>query len=932
MLRALPLLTALIWFTAPVLAQQAMDDVYGAKIAEYTTDVRFSNPMVDHLPASDAIPSPLDHFGTIIGAPGILHYTAEIYGYLRALAEASPRVSVRTIGTTEENREQIEVIVADQTTMENLETYRTYLQQLSDPRSLSEEDAASIIAKAKPIYYITAGLHSPETGSPEMVMELAYRLAVSDDPMIRAIRENVILIFTPSAEPDGRDRVVDAYRYRADHDGVGPSLTYWGAYAAHDNNRDGFGLALDLTRNILGSFEHWKPQLMHDLHESVSYLYTSTGLGPYNEWIDPITVDEWHNLAYEEVSELTRRGMPGVWTHSFYNGWAANYLIWIANTRNSAGKFYETFGNSIPETVERKLSSRQTSREWYRPSPPLEKTMWSLRNNTNYMESGVLVALKYMADNATQFVENFWIKSNHALERGRTEAPYAWVIPRDQLRRSGTTNLVNLLMDQGLEVHTADGALAWNEDPDNEDEEAQTAEAGDFVIRADQPYNTLARVLLEPQTFPEGANAPYDDTGWTLPLAHNVDIRRVPDPAILDAPMTRLDGPASAPGGIEGRGRWLVVNHTTDDNFTVMRFELGSDVEVEAAEAGFEQGGDAFNAGSWIIRGPVDGLDALSERLGVPVRAFRDKPDVPTHPVEVPRVGLIHTWVSTPQDAGWWHFAFDEIGIPYTYLSEQDLGTEDLSQFDVLIMPRTRASSQTLVAGNSRVGPALPWQPSEEYAHIGRIDQTDDQRRGMGYDGLAALNGWINAGGLFIASGSTSAFPIDMGITRRISIKRTSKLQARGSIVRTAVADSTSPITYGFDGTVPAYFSAGPVFSVNSGLGDSRTPDWYKDAAWEAEVPRTVLSFAKKDLRMSGMLTGESELTGTPAVVDVPVGEGHVVLFAIRPVRRWNTQGNHALVFNAMMHWNDLRTGWPERPGPDGEEGGAGLLEWTNSH
>jgi hypothetical protein len=170
--------------------------------------------------------------------------------------------------------------VADEATMQNLDNYRADLNQLADPRTLSNDEARTIIARAKPIYYITAGLHSPETGSPEMVMELAYRLAVSDAPMIRDIRENVILIFTPVAEPDGRDRIVDTYIYRAANREIGPSLAYWGHYVAHDNNRDGYGLGLALTRNLLASYLHWKPQVMHDLHESVSYLYTSTGLGP----------------------------------------------------------------------------------------------------------------------------------------------------------------------------------------------------------------------------------------------------------------------------------------------------------------------------------------------------------------------------------------------------------------------------------------------------------------------------------------------------------------------------------------------------------------------------------------------------------------------------------------------------------------------------
>ncbi|TDI70863.1 MAG: hypothetical protein E2O85_03095, partial [Bacteroidetes bacterium] len=392
-------------------AQQQMDEEYADKIAEFTTDDRFVNEWVDHLPASEDVPSPLQYFGTIIGDPTTLHYSSEIYSYLRAVADASPRVQVRSIGTTEESREMIEVIISSEENMQDLEENRMRLNRLADPRTITEEEAEELVAASTPIYYITAGLHSPETGSPEMVMELAYRLAVEENEMIQAIRENVVLIFIPVAEPDGRDRVVDTYRYAASNEDVGPRLTYWGAYVAHDNNRDGFGLALKLTRNVLGSFLHWKPQVMHDLHESGNYLYVSTGLGPYNEYIDPITIDEWHNLAYEEVSELTKRNMPGVYTHAFYNGWAANYLIWIANTRNSIGRFYETRGNSRPGTYELKLNDNATSRKWYRPNPPLEKTTWSLRNNTNYMQSGVLVALKYTADNASDFVENFYLKS-----------------------------------------------------------------------------------------------------------------------------------------------------------------------------------------------------------------------------------------------------------------------------------------------------------------------------------------------------------------------------------------------------------------------------------------------------------------------------------------------------------------------------------------
>lgn len=908
------------------LASQPNDTTYGERINAYTTDSRFLNELIDHLPLSETIPSPLDHFGHIIGTPGILHYTDEIYHYLRTLADASDRVAVRSMGQTEENREMIEVIVADERAMDSLDIYRDYLNRLADPRHLSEEEAREIIAAAKPIYYATGGLHSPETGSPEMLMELAYRLAVEETPLIRKIRKNVIFILVPVAEPDGRDRMVDIYNYRKAHDDVGPSLVYWGHYVAHDNNRDGYGLALALTRNILNSFLYWKPLVGHDLHESLPYLYVSTGTGPYNEYVDPITIDEWHNLAHEEVTELTKRGMPGVWTHGFYTGWAANYLLWVPNLRNAIGRFYETFGNSIADTKERKLEERETSREWYRPNPPLEKIDWSLRNNTNYMQSGLLVALNYVARNRERFVENFYIKTQNAIQKGKEEAPHAWVIPRDQKRPIATAQLVNLLLQEGIEIHVAEEKLTWSVEKEEGEQETRISPKGSYVVRMDQPYRTLIRVLLDKQSFPEDEKPPYDDTGWTLPYLWNVQAYRVDDPDILSARMSPVTEAALPEGGIEGAGRgFYLVNNTTDDNPFVFRFRLG-DLKMLAADEPFNTGRFEFNPGTLIV--PKEGnpenvhdrVQKAAQDLHLTARGVVRLPDIATHEVEFPRVALVHTWVATPQNAGWWRLAFDRIGIPYTYLSEQDLATADLSQFDVIIMPYTWARPQQLVAGISDAGHPVPWKNTPEYRHIGIIDETDDIRKGMGYEGVSNLKSFVEDGGVFITEGRTGRFPIDMGITRRISIKDTKNLQARGTILKAVVADSSSPITYGYDKVFPVYFNQAPVFDIHKKLEDWRMPDWLKDDIWEKEVPRAVVNFAEKELLMSGMLRGQGEIAGAPAVVDVPVGDGHVILFANRPFWRWETHGSHALVFNTIFHWNDLRTGWPERPEEEEEE------------
>jgi hypothetical protein len=387
-----------LWFafSTTAVAQQPNDQAYTAKIRELTpTDPtwKFTTELVDHLPASDRVPTPLKILGYVPGTIGKLSHVAEINGYVRAVAAASPRVRVFSMGLSDEGREMLVVAIANEETIRRLDEYKAMTAKLADPRGLAPSERARLITAAKPIYWLTGSIHSPETGSPEMLMELVYRLAVEETEFVRTIRDNVITLITPVLEVDGRDHVVDTYALSKSL-GLGPTgvpLVYWGRYAAHDNNRDGMVLSQRLTQNYLKTFLEWHPTIGHDLHESVPFLYTSTGTGPYNEEFDPIVINEWYQLAYQEINELTRRGLPGVWTYGFYDGWAPNYVLAIANLHNSTGKFYETYTSRMAECHTVNLPAIATSRLWYRPNVPVNGVKWCIRSNINYQQSGVLV-------------------------------------------------------------------------------------------------------------------------------------------------------------------------------------------------------------------------------------------------------------------------------------------------------------------------------------------------------------------------------------------------------------------------------------------------------------------------------------------------------------------------------------------------------------
>ncbi len=354
--------------------KQPVDETYTKKLKEYTTESFFTSPLVDYLPASKTVPTPTAVLGDIAGAPGKLPYSHEVYQYMRMVEKASPRVKVYSIGKTEEGREMLAVAVSSEANLAKLEENRARLAKLADPRTIALNDAEAdkLVDQSVPVYYITGAIHSPETGSPTALMELVYRLAVDESPYVQKIRSRIVTLVTPIVEVDGRDRQVDIYRWHlANPDKHWPSLIYWGKYVAHDNNRDAMALTLNLTRNVLNTYTEWKAQVLHDLHESVAYLYDNTvGDGPYNAWLDPILTDEWQMIGWHNVSEMTKMGMPGVFTHGTFDTWTPGYLMFIAATHNGISRLYETFGNGGADTLERTLGPNDTARTWYKQNPP----------------------------------------------------------------------------------------------------------------------------------------------------------------------------------------------------------------------------------------------------------------------------------------------------------------------------------------------------------------------------------------------------------------------------------------------------------------------------------------------------------------------------------------------------------------------------------
>jgi hypothetical protein len=594
-----------------------------------------------------------------------------------------------------------------------------------------------------------------------------------------------------------------------------------------------------------------------------------------------------------------------------------------------------------------KLPLTSTSREWYRPNPPLPQIKWGPRNNVNMQESAQLLALSFVARNHEMFLENYYLKNKRAVEKGRTQAPNAWVIPAGQRRRGEAASLVNLLRLQGVEVHVASAAFTAG---------GVSVAPGDYVVRMDQPFGNLVTTFLDTQFFAPANPSPYDDTGWSLPLLRNVTARKVDDKTVLTQPMTPLAADARVPGGITGAGDALIVDDTGDTSLAPFRF-ANKDVKMLAAEEEFEAGGRKFAAGSLVIPAAERArLEPSLQAFGLQAVAVSGLPTVKTHELTVPRIGYVHSWSRT-QDEGWVRMAFDKLKIPYTYFGDTRLREPNLRQkFDVIVFPHVGGTPQSQVNGLPLTGDPLPYKRSELTPNLGVPDSADDIRGGMGLAGLNNLVEFVREGGLLITEGSTSTIFPEYGLVPGVTVEEPQGLFARGVVMKSLFADRKSPIAYGYDSDALAvYFSSGPVLNVGGGggggwggargaqipgVGQNLTPNAVPavlarldgppaagtapkapEATTEpggpgrrqeaAVPPRVILRFPSdpNDMLLSGGLLGQQALTGKALVVDAPIGKGHLVMFANRPYWRWQTMGSFNLGFNAILNWDHLDAG-----------------------
>jgi hypothetical protein len=896
------------------------------EIAKATTESQFLSPWVSYLPASAHVPSPRAFYGRIMGAPGELVDSAKAYAYCKALASASPRVRVFTIGKSEEGRDILLLAIADEKGIASLEQLKSATATLADARKVDAEGAEKLIASSRPIYYFNAALHSDETGSTESVLELAYRLAVSEQPMIRRIREKLVVLINPVSNPDGRDKQVEwFYRYlkgktdRASLPRQAPP--YWGKYVFVDINRDAHQLTQESTKAVARMFFEWHPTVIHDLHEAVPLLMTWNGTGPYNPNVDPITFSEFLSLSFYEVQRMTGMGMPGVSTWDFGEGYAELFLDSVAMNHNAIGRGFETFGNGSAETMVRNVREDSANREWFRPLPaPSGDFRWSARDNVNYNETGMLAALDYTAANAEEMLRNFYTKGLHSWRKGLDEPPYAFLIAENQGDPRRVAQMVGRLLSQHIEVGRANSSISVKEG---------SFPAGTYVVKLDQPYRNYAVDLLMSQRYPKDATEPYDDVSWELPANFHLEAVPTSDAVIRSADVAPLSA-APQPKGkvVSGSGANFLLKDEGQESLLEARFLL-SRFDVQVAEKPFEAAGVSYPAGSWILpahSGLPEALQSAAEKLGLTFVSTTAMPNAPYHEAKAPRLGVWVPWADT-DSIGWVRYSLDQRSVPYVYVRDEDIRGGNLkNKIDVLLYGHVDLELAEQIQGLPRIWSPMAFKKTAQTPSFGRPAESDDITGGIGWEGLAQIQKFIEGGGLFITLGSGSMLPLEAGIVRGVrrssgGVPRSSQGGGTESAAAAQEAETRTPgahlrVSFDRPGHPIAYGYPAQTYVFRQNFPLYATPRKWLRMAYcttcldgPVDASSVVLEWGDRDgvpMLVSGQIWGEANLKGRPALLDSPVGQGHVVTFNFNPLHRDMNRGDQRMLWNAILNWEAI--------------------------
>jgi hypothetical protein len=872
--------------------------------------------------------SPEDVFGFRPGDDYKLASYEQMETYYRQLAAESDRVEIREIGESVLGRTLYVLTISSEENIRNLEKYRSISEQLARAR-IDPETAESLANEGKAVVWIDGGLHATELAHGQMTSLLAHRVATEESTEMRAIRENVIFLLMPVMNPDGLEIVRKWYESQLDtpFEQTNPPELYH-HYVGHDNNRDFFMNNMPESKAVAQViYNEWYPQIVYNQHQS-SPGYARIVIPPYSDPLNPIIHPGVTTGLNEVGSAMGNRfaleKMPGAISDVGYSMWWNGGMRTVPYFHNMIGILTET-GHTSPSprfydpklfpkmlaaranpsavgiTVEEGDSGIPDARVLYAYPWPGGESHFS--EPVNFMITGSIAVLRAASDSRLKWQTNIYRMGGDAIEAGKTGIQ-KYIIPAGQKHYDEARNLVNLLLESGIEVDRATGSFRAG---------ATRYEAGTYIISAAQAFRPYIVDLLEKQTYPDTRldpngeiKAPYDIAGWTLPMQMDVTVDYLE--ADVEAETERLTGLLPVqPGEVSGNaGYGYALSHATNASVRAVNRLMADGEIVHWANASFRAGRTTHEAGTFLIEGgnqTAARVAAVASDLGVDFVALGSEPAVGKSRLGLPRVGMYKSFVPA-MDEGWTRWVMDEYEFDLVSLSDSDMRTADLSTLDAIILPHPDGNVQF----KDDVGEMLT-------GHT-KGSMPDEYTGGIGLEGALALEQFVSDGGTILTFGSAEQFAIaQFGLPVRnvVGSAASKDFSIPGSLILIRV-DTNVPLGYGMSSETAANFVRGAAFASLSQAG---CPEDLLNQRECIEVTRggrsmktfeeprqfeSVATYADEELLMSGWAAGTEFIAGKTALAQVPHGDGEVILFGFRPQFRGQPRGTYKLIFNALLN------------------------------
>jgi len=876
--------------------------------------------------ASAAPRSPTDMFGFTPGDDYKLASYEMQEAFYRQLAAESDRVQLREIGFSALGRTLYVLTISSPQNLANQERYRSISEQLARGR-VDSETAARLANEGKAVVWIDGGLHATELAHGQMTPLLAWRVATEETEEMERIRDNVIFLLMPMMNPDGLEIVRKWYESQrgTPYETTNPPELYH-HYVGHDNNRDFFMNNMPESKAVAQVvYNEWYPQIVYNQHQ-ISPAYARIVVPPYSDPVNPIIHPGVTTGLNEVGSAMGNRfaleGMPGAIADVGFSMWWNGGMRTVPYFHNMIGILTETGHNwPTPAYYDPKLFPRMRA---MRDNPraigePLDEDLtgipdasvlypypWSggeshFSEPVSFMITGSVAVLRAASDSRVKWLTNIHRMGQDAIAAGQSGIRY-YVIPAGQRNDDEAHNLVNVLLEGGVEVERA---------VDNFRVGDTRYTSGSFVVPAAQAFRPYVIDLLEKQVYPDtrldpagASKPPYDISGWTLPLQMAVTVNLVEEE--LDVDREPIAGLVALPGGeVNGNARWgYALGHEMNKSIEAVNTLLRNGEKVYWANEAFRSGRQDFAAGTFLIETGDDTdthVQALAES-GLDFTGLSSQPTDDVSALRLPRVGVYQSYVAS-MDEGWTRWLLESYDFDVEVLRDGDLQSAELASLDAIIMPHPDAGAYF----TNDLTKILTGHPAGT--------MPEEFTGGMGLAGALAIQNFVKAGGTLLTFGSANDFAItQFGLPIRNIVVGASRevYSIPGSLIRASV-DTSDQLAYGMNEEASLTVVRGAAFAP---IGQKDCIDDYLNQAQCVELRRggrpldgfadpvehdAIVRFAEEDLLLSGWSQGEDYISGRSAMARVEHGDGEVILYGFRPQFRGQPRGTYKLVFNALL-------------------------------